>query len=235
MVRPPQVGWPAAPAARAPQAGEPCSWRSAPPGIVACSPRDGAFGGIASGSWTLPSHPADSITRKLFALIAGCHSRLGRHEDALAACREGRRFYPEDAELLYREGVLREEAGDWAGAESCWRRLVDRREGPHFASMGAGLRGYLGRPRLALACLRRGAWAEAEAQWRAALAERPDLAEAWQGLQELERRRGQPGEAMAGAGAVPSGLAFSLTTDVPAVTFDPGNPEGAPRGSTPPT
>jgi hypothetical protein len=87
------------------------------------------------------------------------------------------------------------------------------------------LRGCLGRHRLALACLRRGAAAEAEAQWRAALAERPDFAEAWQGLQELQRRRGQ------GAGPPPGGgegLAFSLTSDVPAMTFDPGCAAGDP-------
>ncbi len=137
------------------------------------------------------SHSADSITRKLFALIAGCLWRLGRRQDALATCAEGRSFYPDDAELLYREAGFREEAGDWTGAEGCWRRLVEGREGPHFASVGAGLRGYLARHRLALCCLRRGALDEAEKHWRAALAGKPDFAEAWQGLQEVERRRGR--------------------------------------------
>ncbi len=134
------------------------------------------------------SHPADSITRKLFALIAGCLWRLGRREDALAVCAEGRGFYPDDAELLFREAGFREEAGDWAGAEACWRRLVEGGEGPHFASVGAGLRGYLARHRLALVCLRRGALDEAETHWRAVLAERPDFAEARLGLEELARR-----------------------------------------------
>jgi GT2 family glycosyltransferase/tetratricopeptide (TPR) repeat protein len=150
------------------------------------------------------SHPADSITRKLFALIAGCQWRLGRREDALAACVEGRGFYPDDAELLFREAGFHEEAGDDAGAEACWRRLIDGREGPHFASVGAGLRGYLARHRLALLCLRRGQLDEAEAHWRAALAERPDFAEARLGLEEVSRQRGH----------LPA-MSFSVTADLP--------------------
>ena len=114
--------------------------------------------------------------------MAGCHWRLGRRDDALAVCAEGRRFYPDDAELLFREAGFREELGDEAGAEMCWRRLIEGREGAHFASVGAGLRGYLARHRLALLCLRRGAMDEAESHWKAALAERSDFAEARRGF-----------------------------------------------------
>ena len=71
------------------------------------------------------SHPADSITRKLFALIAGCLWRLGRREDSLAVCAEGREFFPDDAELLFREAGFREELGDEAGTEACLQRLID--------------------------------------------------------------------------------------------------------------
>jgi glycosyltransferase involved in cell wall biosynthesis len=146
------------------------------------------------------SHPADSITRKLFALIAGCLWRQGRWEDALAVCAEGRGFYPDDAELLFREGGFREEAGHWDGAEACWRRLVDGGERPHFASVGAGLRGYLARHRLALLCLRRGALDEAEKLWLAVLAEQPDFVEARRGLEEVARR-GTSARTAAGSGS----------------------------------
>jgi glycosyltransferase involved in cell wall biosynthesis/tetratricopeptide (TPR) repeat protein len=135
------------------------------------------------------SHPADSITRKLFALIAGCLWRMGRREDALAVCAEGRGFYADDAELLYREAGFREEMGDDAGAEACCLRLLGGRDGPHFGSVGAGLRGYLTRHRLALLCLRHGRLTDAEGHWQAALAERADFAEARSGLEELARRR----------------------------------------------
>ena len=47
------------------------------------------------------SAPSDSIVRKLFALITQCYRQLGQKAEALAACRSGRRYYPEDAELLF--------------------------------------------------------------------------------------------------------------------------------------
>jgi GT2 family glycosyltransferase len=179
------------------------------------------------------SHPADSITRKLFGLTAGCLWRLNRREDALAVCAEGRGFYPDDAELLYREAGFREDQADWPGAEACWRRLVDGKEGPHFASVGAGLRGYLARHRLALCCLRRGQDDEAETHWQQALAQRPDFAEAHQGLQELlARRAGRNGSCHPPA-ALPAALTFWLTTGLPAPEADgatpvPGQPGAAP-------
>jgi tetratricopeptide (TPR) repeat protein len=178
------------------------------------------------------SHPSDSITRKLFAQIASCHWKLGRRDDALAACAEGRGFYPEDAELLWLEGGLREESGDLGGAEACCVRLIGGRDGPHFGSVGAGLRGYLARHRLACLCLRQGRYEEAEGHWRAALAERPDFAEAWQGLQELERRRGEGGGAVPGPAAAGLSAFFSLTSEAVVMMFDPGVP--GPRDATAP-
>ncbi|MGE3808368.1 MAG: glycosyltransferase, partial [Gemmataceae bacterium] len=49
------------------------------------------------------SHPADSIVRKLYALLSQCHRHFGQKELALAACRKGREFYPDDVELLFQE------------------------------------------------------------------------------------------------------------------------------------
>jgi glycosyltransferase involved in cell wall biosynthesis len=95
------------------------------------------------------SHPADSIVRKIYALIARLHDRLSEHELALAACRKGREFYPDDAELLYTEAGLREAEGDVAGAALLLERLLDAREGAHFASVNTALRGSATRDRLA--------------------------------------------------------------------------------------
>jgi tetratricopeptide (TPR) repeat protein len=59
-------------------------------------------------------------------------------------------------------------------------------EGPgYFASTGSGIRGFATRHRLALLYRTQGRAADAEAQWRAALAERPEFAPAWAGLGEL--------------------------------------------------
>jgi glycosyltransferase involved in cell wall biosynthesis len=51
------------------------------------------------------SHPRDSIVRKLYAQIAHCHHKAGRADEALRACAAGREHYPDDAELLFVEGL----------------------------------------------------------------------------------------------------------------------------------
>jgi glycosyltransferase involved in cell wall biosynthesis/Tfp pilus assembly protein PilF len=135
------------------------------------------------------SDPSASIVRKLYPLIMACHRQLGQQAAAMAACREGQRHYPEDAELLFREAQLRQEMGDGAGAEECLRRLIHGREGPHFGSVADGLRGHLALHELARLCRQQGRHAEAEEYWRAALAERPDYGPARQGLEELGRAR----------------------------------------------
>jgi glycosyltransferase involved in cell wall biosynthesis/tetratricopeptide (TPR) repeat protein len=136
------------------------------------------------------SHPTDSIVRKLYALIARGRRVLGDHEAALAACREGREHYPDDAELLFTEAGLLREAGDAAGAESALRRLLGVREKAHFASVDAGLRGYKARHLLAEVLLEQGKLSEAEAEWEAVVAEAPRFVPGHVGLAEVCRRRG---------------------------------------------
>src|SRR5262249_1889935 len=114
------------------------------------------------------SAPEDSIVRKLHTLIVQCHRQLRHLDHALAACAAGRRQYADDAELLFQEGLVRREQGDPAGAEACLLRLVEGRDGPHFASVDAGLRGPKARHNLAVLYHEQGRAAEAEAQWRAA-------------------------------------------------------------------
>jgi tetratricopeptide (TPR) repeat protein len=137
------------------------------------------------------SHPADSIVRKLFALIIQCHRRLGQPAEALAACRAGRGYYPDDIELLYAEAVVRRELGDPAGAEACLRQLLRTPPGAHFASVDAGLRGFKTLHFLAVLDYERGKTTEAEAQWRMALAERPDFLPALQGVGNLYLGQGR--------------------------------------------
>jgi GT2 family glycosyltransferase/predicted Zn-dependent protease len=141
------------------------------------------------------SDPADSIVRKLYALLAHCHRRLGERAAAAAACRAGRRLYPDDAELLFQETDLSAEAGDADGAEACLLRLLHGKEGAHFASVDAGLRGFKARYKLALLYERQGRRAEAEAQWRAALAETPGFLPGWLALGDLLLEQGRWSEA----------------------------------------
>jgi glycosyltransferase involved in cell wall biosynthesis len=131
------------------------------------------------------SHPKDSIVRKLYALIAQCHKRAGDPGRALAACREGRGHYPDDAELLFVESNLLNEAGDRIGAEELLLHLIGHREGDHFASVDTGLRGHKARHNLAVIYRDSGRAAEAEAQWRSALVDEPGFVPAHLGLGEL--------------------------------------------------
>jgi GT2 family glycosyltransferase/Flp pilus assembly protein TadD len=138
------------------------------------------------------SDPGDSIVRKLYAMVAACHRQLGKPAEALQACLDGRKLYPDDEELLFTEGLARREMGDVTGAESCLRRLIDGREaGDHLSSVADGLRGYLGRHYLADLLTAQNRDTEAEAQWRTALTEAPTYTPAWLGLGRLYARTKQ--------------------------------------------
>ncbi|HJT75610.1 MAG TPA: tetratricopeptide repeat protein, partial [Gemmataceae bacterium] len=131
------------------------------------------------------SHPRDSIVRKLYALLVQCHRKLGQQEQARAACGAGRGLYPEDAELLFQEAELLRQAGDRAGAVRALRRVLEEPEGAHFASLDTGVTGYKARHNLAVLLREEGQPAEAEAHWRAAVAEQPSFVPGWLGLAEL--------------------------------------------------
>src|SRR5262245_17978488 len=70
------------------------------------------------------SAPRDSIVRKLYMLIARAYQMLGDTDGALAAYQAGRELEPDDAELLFREALVRRVRGNAAGAEACWRRIL---------------------------------------------------------------------------------------------------------------
>jgi tetratricopeptide (TPR) repeat protein len=53
------------------------------------------------------SHPADSIVRKLYVLLSQCRLERGSPDLALQTCLEGLAVCPDDAELLFLEGLLR--------------------------------------------------------------------------------------------------------------------------------
>jgi len=131
------------------------------------------------------SGPKDSIVRKLYAMITQCHLNLGDNAAALKACREGRGIYPGDLELLFQEGAVLRARGETAGAAACWEECLVLPPADHFASINPGLRGHVTRHHLAAAYRDMGRPAHAEAQWRAALGERPYYDPAWRGLMDL--------------------------------------------------
>ncbi len=136
------------------------------------------------------SGPRDSIVRKLYALIVGCHRALNQLAEAEAACAAGLAACPNDTELLFLDSILRKDRGDLAGSEACLLRLLHEGPGAHFASLDAGLRGHKARHNLGVLYLQQGRLAEAQAQWRAAAAQNPEFLPAWLGWGECCLRSG---------------------------------------------
>jgi tetratricopeptide (TPR) repeat protein len=124
------------------------------------------------------SAPTDSITRKLYALIARAHQMLGEPAQAIAACAAGMQTDPDDAELLFREAVVRRLCGDRHGAERCFRRILTLRRPEQFSSVDQGIYGHLTRRNLAALATERGDHEEATHLWREVLAECPGDPEA---------------------------------------------------------
>ena len=77
---------------------------------------------------------SDSITRKLFALIARCHQMLGDSAAALQTCAQGLALDPDDAELLFRLAVVHRHRGGATEAESSWRRILTLAAPKRFAA-----------------------------------------------------------------------------------------------------
>jgi len=135
------------------------------------------------------SRPRDSIVPKLFVLIVRCHRRLGQPKEALDVCRGGQAICPGDVELIFFEALIERELGDLKGAEATWLRLLRAPQPAGFANVDDGLRGYKARHNLAVIYEETGRWAEAEAEWRAAVDEKPSFAPGWLRLGDLYLRQ----------------------------------------------
>ena len=132
------------------------------------------------------SAPSDSITRKLFALIARSHQMLGDTAAALRVCAEGLSLDPDDAELWHRKAVVHRSRGESAEAEQSWRRILTLSRPDRFCSIDQGIYGHLTCRNLAVLAMERGDHGEAGRLWRAVLAECPDDREALVLLERLQ-------------------------------------------------
>ena len=132
------------------------------------------------------SAPSDSITRKLFALIARAHQMLGETAEALRTCSEGLSVDAQDAELLFRKAVVHRQRGESTEAEACWRRILGLHRPEQFASLDMGIYGHLTRRNLAVLTQERGDHEEAARFWRAVLDECPGDREALNMLERIQ-------------------------------------------------
>jgi tetratricopeptide (TPR) repeat protein len=126
------------------------------------------------------SQPGETIVRKTYALLVRCARQLNRQQDAFNVCQTARQHFPNDPELLFHEGQLRREGGDLRGAEAVLLHLLNSPPETYItAGVDPGLKGYKGRCALAEVYRDAGRVADAEREWRAALAEHPDFTPAW--------------------------------------------------------
>jgi tetratricopeptide (TPR) repeat protein len=135
--------------------------------------------------------PEVSIVPKVYRLLGQLHQQAGRTEQALTAYRTGRALFPNDVELRLHEGLLRRQLRDYAGAESCLRGILSLPPTACLGGLDLGLRGYKTRHALAELYLEQRRYAEAEAEWRAVVAEQPGFGPAWVGLGEVHLARGE--------------------------------------------
>ena len=137
------------------------------------------------------SAPEDSITRKLYALIARCQQALGSPDEALATCEDGLRLEPDDAELWFRKAVVLRTTGGLEAARACWEHVLTLRRPEKFSSVDVGIYGHLTRRNLARIAEERRDWPTARLHWLETLRECPDDEEATAALRMLESHGGE--------------------------------------------
>jgi GT2 family glycosyltransferase/tetratricopeptide (TPR) repeat protein/SAM-dependent methyltransferase len=142
------------------------------------------------------SQPAESHVRKAYALIIGSYCQLGRYSEAWDACRQGREHFPNDIELLFREGILHHHFHRLSQAAEAYRRVLKPAAERHFTSVDSGISGFKARHNLALVYEDIGQFSAAEEQWRQVVAEAPSYRLGWRGLGEVLLRQ-QKWEAVA--------------------------------------
>jgi glycosyltransferase involved in cell wall biosynthesis len=140
------------------------------------------------------SAPTDSITRKLYVLIARAHERLGDSAAALRTCADGLALDPENAELWFRKGVVHLQRGEMAQSEASFTRILGLKRPEQFCSEDAGIYGHLTRRNLALLAEARGDRERAARLWREVLAECPTDSQAMSSRERLRTEAHRPGE-----------------------------------------
>jgi tetratricopeptide (TPR) repeat protein len=100
-------------------------------------------------------------------------------------------------ELLLHRGLLYQRMKEYPAAEESLRKILTLPADSYPVGLDLGLLGYKTRHALAELFAEQERLEEAEAEWRAALAEQPTFGPVWVGLAALELARRRPSEAAA--------------------------------------
>ncbi len=141
------------------------------------------------------AEPHESHVRKTYALLASTHRARGDGLRALEVCREGRRIYPDDPELMFNEALAQQLMGRLPEAADTLRKLLARpTDRDYLASVDEGIASYKARHNLGAICREMGDHEEAEARWRQVIEEQPRFLPAWIALGDLLIEGGRGGE-----------------------------------------
>jgi glycosyltransferase involved in cell wall biosynthesis len=144
--------------------------------------------------------PQESITRKVYAMLAGCYLEKSDLAEAQSMIERGLKLFPRDPELLFRGGIIHREAGNLEAAERSYQILLQGHETGHIDSIDVSMTGFKAHHNLALIYMDMGRPADAEQQWRAAVQANPRFIQSWLGLGDICLRQGRVQEVMNIAG-----------------------------------
>jgi len=138
------------------------------------------------------SGPDESHLRKAYALFAASLMQLNCYDEAGAICLEGRRLFPADPELMFRQAMILHHLSRHADAERIYIQLLcqgPRREG--FSSRDPSICNVKARHNLAVLYADLGQLSLAELQWRKLLALEPANHSAFQSLGQVLLKQGK--------------------------------------------
>lgn len=141
------------------------------------------------------SGPQESHVSKAYALLISSLMQMGDLEHAALACERGRKLFPNDKELAFREAMVAHARGNLADSVRIYREVLEVPPAErHFASIDIGLASFKARHNLAIVLEEQGLMDQAEREWRAILGEQPHYAAAKVGLVECLLKRGAVAE-----------------------------------------
>ncbi|MCH8990838.1 MAG: tetratricopeptide repeat protein, partial [Acidobacteria bacterium] len=115
------------------------------------------------------SEPSESHVRKAYALLVNSYAQLKKHEMAWQYCQQGRKLYPKDPELLFREGMLSHHFGRLEEAVRSYQAANQDTDQRHFSSIDRGITSHKARHNLAIVYHDMDRPDLAESQWRQAV------------------------------------------------------------------